>query len=116
MSRHGWKRAERHAAALIGGRRYPANTGGPVDCESATCVAQVKARGRLSLAELTTLAVEMERVGRERGKHGLVIVKCSAGRGRATPYLVTMTAAVWQDVAESGGTTHPVNVREEGSI
>jgi hypothetical protein len=59
-------------------------------------------------APFPALAVEMERIGCERGKHGLVIVKCSAGRGRATPSGRTSP--------RSGGTTHPFNVREEGSI
>lgn len=59
-------------------------------------------------APFPALAVEMGRMGRERGTHGLVIVKCSAGRGRATPYLVTMTAAVWQDIAEKWRDNAPV--------
>jgi hypothetical protein len=33
MSRTAWKLRERQAAALIHGRRYPANTGGAVDCD-----------------------------------------------------------------------------------
>ncbi len=96
MSRSGWKRAERRAAALIGGQRHPANTGGRVDCESERIVAQVKECRALSLARLTALAVEMEAVGWQRGKLGVVIVKHSAGRGRATPYLVACTEGVWR--------------------
>ncbi len=100
MSRSGWKRAERHAAALIGGRRHPANTGGRVDCESPTVCAQVKEVKTLSLAALTALAVEMEQAGKARGKHGVVIAKLSAGSGRPTPYLVVMTATVFTELAQ----------------
>ncbi len=37
-----WKREERHAATLIGGSRFGANTGGRIDAESPQIVAQVK--------------------------------------------------------------------------
>jgi hypothetical protein len=96
MSRTGWKEAERKAATLIGGKRYPANMGGRIDCESDKCVAQVKEVGSLSLAQLTALAAEMEDLGREQGKSGLVVVKHSAGRGNPTPYLVVATENVWR--------------------
>ncbi len=99
MSHSGWKEAERRAAALIGGRRHPANSGGRVDSESPTVCAQVKEVRTLSLAALTALAVEMEQAGKERGKRGVVIAKLSAGRGQPTPYLVVMTAAVFTELA-----------------
>jgi hypothetical protein len=91
-----WKRHERQAAGLIGGRRHPANTGGRVDAESPWAVAQCKHVRRLSLAELEALAVEAERQGTARQKAGLVVVKRRAGRGQPTPTLVAMTAATFR--------------------
>ena len=56
MSRTAWKRREREAAKIIGGRRYPANQGGDVDVESSGYVCQVKERQTLPLAALEALA------------------------------------------------------------
>lgn len=100
MSRTAWKRREREAAALICGRRHPANTGGAVDAESDGWVVQVKERRRLSLAELEALAVEIERVGFQTSppKLGAVMIKRSAGRGRETPWLIIVTEAVWREM------------------
>lgn len=98
MSRTAWKRREREAAALIGGRRHPANVGGAVDCESDGWCVQVKERRTLSLAGLEALALEIERVAFQRQKLGAVMVKRSAGRGRATPWLVVVTEAVWREM------------------
>ena len=90
-----WKATEREVARLLGGRRYPANSGGRVDVESETVVAQVKHVQRLSLAQLEALAVEKAALGQEQGKLGLVTVKRRAGRGTPTPRLVVMTEGVW---------------------
>jgi len=88
-----WKQHERRAAALIGGRRYPANLGGPIDCESATFVAQCKEVKVLAFPALERLALEAERQGSQRQKIGLCVVKRRAGSGVRTPTLVVMTAA-----------------------
>jgi hypothetical protein len=96
-----WKRCERDVARLLGGARYPANSGGPVDVEAPSVVAQVKHVKRLSLAELERLAVEAEREGRARGKAGVVVVKRRAGSGRATPRLVVMAEDVWTTASAS---------------
>ena len=105
MSRHWWKQREREAAAIIGGKRYPANQGGDVDCESEGFVCQVKERRTLSLAALERLATEIERIGvqkSKRGPHrklGLVMVKRSPGRGHGrTPWLIVMTEAVFKEM------------------
>lgn len=96
VSRTKWKQREREAAALVKGQRYPANVGGPVDVESDGYVCQVKERRTLSLAALEALAVEIERVGTQKQKAGMVMVKRSAGRGVPTPFLVVMTEAVFR--------------------
>lgn len=90
-----WKHEERAVAHLLGGARYPANSGGRVDVEAPGVAAQVKHVRTLPLAQLEALAVEMEAVGTAKGKVGLVVVKRRAGRGQPTPRLVVMTEAVW---------------------
>ena len=90
-----WKAEERQVARMLGGHRYPANSGGRVDVESDQYVAQVKLVKTLSLAQLEELCVEMAALGQERGKVGLVTVKRRAGRGTPTPRLVVMTEGVW---------------------
>lgn len=71
-----------------------------MDCESSGYVCQCKERGTLSLKEIESLALEIERVGFQRSpaKLGLVIVKRSAGRGARTPRLVIMTESVWREL------------------
>jgi hypothetical protein len=91
-----WKAEERRAAALLGGRRHPANTGGRVDVEGPTVIAQVKHRRTLSLGALEALAVEAAEVGRTRGKLGILVVKRRAGCGRPTTRMVVMTEAAWR--------------------
>jgi len=95
MPDRAWKQEERDAARLFGGTRYPANSGGRVDCESACHVAQVKHVKALSLLQLEALALELETEGAHRGKTGLVIVKRRAGRGCSTPRLICMTEDAW---------------------
>jgi len=99
-----WKAEERHVARLLGGTRYHANSGGRVDVEGPGIMAQVKHVQRLSLAQLEGLAVEMAKLGRERGKVGLVVVKRRSGRGQPTPRLVVMTEQMWsQAIRRRGG-------------
>jgi hypothetical protein len=50
---------------------------------------------RLSLAELETLAVTMERSGAAASKPGILVVKRRAGPGRETPRLIVMTERAW---------------------
>jgi len=93
-----WKAEERRAAALFGGRRFVASTGGALDFETRRFVGQVKHVRRLSLAALETLALEIQRLG-FRGtqrKCGVVVVKGRAGRGRKTPRLIVLTEATWR--------------------
>ena len=91
MADRSWKAEERKVARLLGGQRYPANSGGRVDVESDRMVAQVKHVQRLSLAQLEALAVEIEEVGRKVGKTGILVVKRRAGRGHPTKGLVVLT-------------------------
>lgn len=78
-----WKTEERRAAALFGGQRYPANTGGARDFETSRYVGQVKHVRRLSLTALEALAREVERLGLQQRplKLGVVVVKRRAGKG-----------------------------------
>lgn len=102
-----WKAEERHAAALFGGARFKANTGGAIDFETDGYVGQVKHVKHLSLAELEAIALEVERIGFQKTppKMGVVIVKRRAGRGRETPRLVVLTEATWREL--NGGPREP---------
>ncbi len=93
MSGTHWKQFERDAARLLGGQRYPANSGGRVDVETDDVVAQVKHRKTMSVPELERWATEIEQIGAEKSKVGLVVVKRRAGRGRPTKALVILTLA-----------------------
>lgn len=99
MPDRSWKAEERAVARLLGGSRYAANGGRRVDVEGPGYVAQVKHRRVLSLAKLEALALEMERLGAERGKAGVVCVKRRAGRGCPTARLVVMTDATFERLA-----------------
>ena len=97
-----WKAAERRAADLIGGKRYPANLGAKVDIESSWACGQVKEVATLSLAALTTLAVEAAVQGHEVGKSGFVFVRHHQGRGRhAQPMLVVCTEEVFAELHQN---------------
>lgn len=85
-----WKQFERDAAALIGGKRKWANSGERLDIESENFIGQCKLVQKLSLAQLTALAVEMANATTD--KFGVVMTKLRAGKGKKTPMLVTMTA------------------------
>ena len=91
MSDKPFKAFEREVAALIGGQRYPANSGAELDCEGPTMVAQCKLVKRLSLEELTQLAEVAAAQGSAKGKVGLVAVKVRRGAGHPSPGLVVMT-------------------------
>ena len=95
-----WKQEERHVATLVNGTRYPANSGGRIDVEGPSTIVQVKHVQRLSLAQLEALAVELETLGTERHKLGLVIVKRRAGTGIHTPRLVVMTDSVYRQLTQ----------------
>ncbi len=99
MADKAWKQEERKVARLLGGQRHPANSGGRVDVESERVVAQVKNVARLSLAQLEALAVEIEQIGAEKGKVGLVVVKLRAGRGHSTKALVILTEGAFRALA-----------------
>ena len=102
MPDRAWKAQERRVARLCGGHRYPANSGDRVDVEGPQVVAQVKHVRVLSLAALETLAAEMDGIGLERRKLGVVCVKRRAGRGCPTPGLVVMTERVWDQLVGMG--------------
>lgn len=70
-----------------------------MDVESAQYVAEVKQRQVFSLKQLETECLEIERVGEQKQKIGLVLVKRSAGKGKETPWLVCMTAAMFREMS-----------------
>lgn len=96
MSNKSWKQFERDVGVLVDGKRYPANQGGPIDVESNQYVIQCKERRSLSLEQITQLVEEMEALGREKGKQGLVAVKVRRGKGRHSPTLIIQSAEQWK--------------------
>jgi hypothetical protein len=108
-----WKAEERQVARLLGGERYPGNSGGRVDVEGPRYVAQVKHRRCLSLAELEALAMELEQLGNACGKAGVVVVvKRRAGKGTSTPRLIVMTDNVWRAIERSHGNSGTIECQD----
>ncbi len=94
-----WKQFERDVARLLEGKRYPANSGGRIDVESAEYVAQVKHRKTMSVPELERWATEIEQIGAEKGKTGILVIKRRAGRGHSTRTLIILTEAAFLALA-----------------
>jgi hypothetical protein len=92
---------------MIGGRRYWANSGEVVDCESSWAVAQVKHVRTCSLAALEALALEAERQGTQRRKIGLVVIRRRGGQGLKTPRLVVLTEAAFTEMSGALPDRHP---------
>ncbi len=101
LSNKPWKSTERDVARLLSGSRYPANSGGRIDVESAEYVAQVKHRKTMSVPELERWATEIEQIGAEKGKTGILVVKRRAGRGHSTRTLIILTEAAFLALARS---------------
>jgi len=97
-----WKREETQAAALFNAKRFWANAGHRIDFEGPRFVGQSKYVARMSLSELTDLAQEVEEIGREKAKAGVVTVKLKRGRGKLTPRLVVVTESVWKELTRGG--------------
>ena len=95
MPNKAFKDFERETAELIGGKRYPANSGYKVDCEGPNIVAQCKLTKNLSLEGLTQLAEMIAAQGEAVEKLGIVAVKVRRGAGRPSPGLVVMTFETW---------------------
>lgn len=95
-----FKDHERACAAVIKGKRFPANSGGRVDVESETIVAQCKERAELSFPEMGRLVVEIGAIGKTKGKLGVLFVRHKAGRGVASPGLVVMTHETFAELLD----------------
>lgn len=96
MSDRAWKAFERDVAALLGGKRFWANSGERLDVESDGAIAQCKLVKKLSLEQLCQLAEEVEREAAPKFKSGIVAVKVRRGRGRPSPILLVVTEATWR--------------------
>lgn len=96
MSRTGWKKFERKVASKTGGRRYPANTGGPFDVQAGHFQLQCKDRKTASLTQIEGWVSETEMHARERGFEGGVVIRRSAGAGVRTPDLVVVSLDVFR--------------------
>ncbi len=103
MTNKPWKQFERDVGVLIGGKRHPANTGGSVDAESDTFVAQCKNVKALSLAALERLAREITFHGKLDNKIGVVAVKRRAGAGIPTETLMVLSERAWLELLRRAG-------------
>jgi len=97
-----WKAEERKAAAILGGKRHPANVGGEIDVTSGFAVAQCKNVKRLSLNQIESLAQRIHEIGVEQGKVGVLILKRRGGSGQRTPRLLVLTEEAWKRMAGKG--------------
>ena len=97
-----WKQLERDVAKAMddGSKRYPANQGLRIDVEGPNYVIQCKERKSLSLEVLTQLVEEMELIGSQRGKRGLVAVKVRRGKGKYSPTLIVQSIEQWKQRME----------------
>ncbi len=97
-----WKKEEREAATLFGGKRFRANTGDALDFEGKIAgfkfVGQVKHRRTYSIPALERLALDMEEHAIKEQAVGVVVYKRRAGRGEPTSRLVVMTDVMWVKV------------------
>ncbi len=97
-----WKKEEREAATLFGGKRFAANTGDALDFvgqfQGIRFVGQVKHRRSYSIPALERLALDMEEHGSKLNAVGVVVYKRRAGRGEPTSRLVVMTDVMWLKV------------------
>ena len=107
---------ERRAAKLIGGKRYPANMGERVDIESDHFVGQCKEVKSLSLAALTALVEEMDEVGKEKDKLGVVCVKLRRGTGNPSPPLMIVSEATWKEILRNSQYEGRSGTPNEGSV
>lgn len=95
-----WKELERQVGRIINGKRFWSSSGGPIDVESDRLVCQVKHRKIMSLREIEAEAVQIERVGQEKGKAGILCIKRKGGKGTPTPLLVCMTEQTFKGLWE----------------
>ena len=109
---HAWKKFEGLCAALIGGKRFPANSGNRFDVESPVAVGQCKLVKTLSLEELTSLVEEASAEGQRTKKIGLVFAKVRRGPGQVSPTLIVMdsiTFTEWFDLRSRKDCDHAVS-------
>lgn len=94
-----WKKEEREAATLFGGKRFAANTGDALDFTGnlygIRFVGQVKHRRTLPFPMLERLVIEMEEHGLKDNAVGVVVAKRRAGKGQPTSRVVMMTEVMW---------------------
>lgn len=97
-----WKKEEREAATLFGGKRFRANTGDALDFAGSVAgfrfVGQVKHRRAYSIPALERLALDMEEQAIKEQAVGVVVYKRRAGGGNPTSRLVVMTDVMWLKV------------------
>jgi len=92
-----WKQFERDAAAFIGGERYPANQGGPIDVESEMTIGQCKKKRCFSHAELAREVKAIQDLGFEKNKLGVVLHQTPRQKGTPPIPMITMSWATFDE-------------------
>ena len=117
-----WKIFEAESAALFGVHRAWANSGHrldfprPDELDDAPAIGQCKQVQRMSLEELTALAEEMEALGLQSEKLGVVCIKVRRGKGKKSAPLVVMTFPMWDWFCKHPTTLVEVGVRRRIAI
>jgi len=86
-----WKKFESDAAAFIGGKRYPANQGGPIDVESEFTIGQCKKKNNLSHSELAREVKKIQDLGFTMNKLGVVLHQTPRQKGTPPIPMITLS-------------------------
>jgi len=86
-----WKQFERDCAAFIGGKRYPANMGGPIDVEGPTCIGQCKKKTSMSHVDLAKQTQAIHSLGMAANKLGVVLHQVPRAKGAPATRMITMS-------------------------
>ena len=97
MHSNTWKEFERQAAAFLGGTRYTANQGGPVDVEGPTALGQCKKKTTMSHRELAKEVAKMDSWARAKGKLGVVLHQMPRQKDCPSVKMITMSWEMFDD-------------------
>jgi len=86
-----WKQFERDAATFLGGQRYPANQGGPIDIEGPMAIGQCKKKTTMSHCALAKEVAAIDQLANPKGKLGAVLHAVPRQKGVPPVKMITMS-------------------------